>query len=95
MDRINRKVVEDKDNLHRLIELEWMDAYDESAEIDIKDMNIVGAKYVTSGYLMGTRDKHVIIGYNKEVPFKGVYKGHGVIPESLITNVNIMDRNCK
>jgi hypothetical protein len=44
---------------------------------------------------MGTRDKHVIIGYNKEVPFKGVYKGHGVIPESLITNVNIMDRNCK
>jgi len=37
----------------------------------------------------------MIIGYNREVPFKNVYKGYGAIPIALVTNVSIMDRNCK
>jgi hypothetical protein len=41
------------------------------------------------------KDDHMIIGYNREVPFKNVYKGYGAIPVALVTNVSIMDRNCK
>ena len=94
MDKINRKIINDKRNLHRLVLIDWQDAYDNPDEIDVKDINIEGMIYQTPGFLLGTHNRHLVLGYNKENPFKGVYKSYGAIPESLITNVAIMDRNC-
>jgi hypothetical protein len=37
----------------------------------------------------------VLLGNNKDLDNEGVYKGYGVVPCSLITKVDIMDRNCR
>ena len=94
MDKINGKIINDKRNLHRLVLIDWQDAYDNSDEIDVKDINIEEIIYQTPGFLLGIHNRHLVLGYNKEKPFKGVYKSYGAIPESLITNAAIMDRNC-
>ena len=98
MDRINRKIVEDKTNRNRLVVVTWYDPYDDSDEVSIGDIKVKREVYRTPGYLMGVHNDHVVIGSNqeylecKERP-TGTYKGSGRIPVSLIINVEIMDRN--
>ena len=84
-----------KDNLNRLVLLEWFDPYDDSEEITISGLNIQRAIYESCGFLMGVSNDHLVIGYNKDMSEKGKYKGYGSIPLSLIININIMDRNCE
>ena len=93
MDRITKEVI--KEAKDRLVIVEWVDAYDSSDELDITDIKLVKQVYETSGFFVEIKDDHVIIGYNKEKPFKNVYKGYGAIPVSLVINVAIMDRNCR
>ena len=84
-----------KDNLNRLVLVEWFDPYDDSEEITISGLNIQRAIYESCGFLMGVSNDHLVIGYNKDMSEKGKYKGYGSIPLSLIININIMDRNCE
>ena len=93
MDRITKEVI--KEAKDRLIIVEWIDAYDSSEELDITDITLVKQVYETSGFFVEIKNDHMIIGYNREVPFKNVYKGYGAIPVALVTNVAIMDRNCR
>ena len=51
MDKINGKIINDKRNLHRLVLIDWQDAYDNPDEIDVKDINIEGMMYQTPGFL--------------------------------------------
>jgi hypothetical protein len=97
MDRIDRKVIEDKNNRNRLVVVTWFDPYDDSDEVTIGELKITKAYYRTSGYLMGIDNDHAVLGYNQEYDHDekptGTYKGYGAIPMPLITNVEIMDRN--
>jgi hypothetical protein len=96
MDRIDRKVIEDKSNRNRLVVITWYDPYDDSEEIQVGALEIKRAYYKTPGYLMGVDNDHVVLGHNQEYEQErhtGTYKGYGAVPMSLITNVEIMDRN--
>ena len=94
MDRINRKVVEEA--LGRLVVITWYDPYDASEELNAKDIgDIKKAYYETSGFLIGVSNDQVLLGNNKDLENEGTYKGYGVVPCSLITRVDIMDRNCR
>lgn len=92
MDRINRKVLGNAKN--RLILVEWVDAYDSSDEINIKDFKLTKQIYETPGFFIEVVDDHLIMGINRDTNNEGTYKGYGSIPVSLITNVQLMDRNC-
>jgi len=83
-----------KDNLHRLIIIEWFDPYDDSDEVTVGNLNVKKALYESCGFLMGVSNDHAVIGYNKDMIEQGKYKGCGYIPMSLITNAHLMDRNC-
>ena len=80
-----------KDNLHRLIIIEW---FDDSEEVTVDNLNAKKAVYETCGFLMGVSNDHVVMGYNKDMIEQGKYKGCGYTPLSLITNAHLMDRNC-
>jgi|TARA_R110002012_G_scaffold78610_2_gene200227 hypothetical protein len=92
--KLSRDIIYNKDNLNRLVIIEWFDPYDESDEITIDTLNVQRATYESCGFLMGVSNDHVVIGYNKDMSEKGKYKGYGNIPMSLITNAHLMDRNC-
>ena len=94
MDRANREVL--KEALGRLIVITWFDPYDVNEELNIKDIgDIKKAYYETSGFFIGVSNDQVLLGNNKDLDNEGVYKGYGVVPCSLITKVDIMDRNCR
>jgi len=82
-----------KDNLHRLVIIEWFDPYDDSEEVTVDNLNAKKAVYETCGFLMGVSNDHVVMGYNKDMIEQGKYKGCGYTPLSLITNAHLMDRN--
>ena len=82
-----------KDNLHRLVIIEWFDPYDDSEEVTVDNLNAKKAVYETCGFLMGVSNGHVVMGYNKDMIEQGKYKGCGYTPLSLITNAHLMDRN--
>ncbi len=90
-----KDVMLSKNNLNRLVVVEWFDPCDNSEEITIADLNIQKAIYESCGFLMGVSNDHLVIGYNKDISEKGKYKGYGSIPLSLIININIMDRYCE
>ena len=52
-----------KDNLHRLIIIEWFDPYDDSDEVTVDNLNAKKAVYETCGFLMGVSNGHVVMGY--------------------------------
>ena len=89
-----RDIITSKDNLNRLILVEWFDPCDHSEEITIADLDIQKAIYESCGFLMGVSNDHLVVGYNKDMSETGKYKGYGTIPLSLIINVHIMDKNC-
>jgi len=96
MDRIDRKVIEDKSNRNRLVVVTWFDPYDASDDISIAELKIKRQLFRTPGYLMGVHNDHLVLGNNQEYndeKISGDYKGYGAIPIPLITNVEIMDRN--
>ena len=92
--QLNKDIMLSKDNLHRLVLVEWFDPYDNSEEVTIADLDVQKAVYESCGFLMGVSNDHVVIGYNKDMSEIDKYKGYGAIPLSLVTNVSIMDRNC-
>ena len=92
--KLTRDLLNNKDNINRLITIEWFDPYDDSDEITVDNLNIQRAEYESSGFLIGISNDHVVIGYNKDANEKGKYKGYGSIPMALITNAHLMDRNC-
>ena len=96
--KTNAQLIKDimfsKDNLNRLILVEWFDPCDHAEEATIDDLDIQRAIYESCGFLMGVSNDHLVIGYNKDMSETGKYKGYGSIPLPLIINVHIMDRNC-
>jgi hypothetical protein len=94
-DQLIKDIITSKDNLNRLMLVEWFDPYDNSEEVTIADLDVQRAVYESCGFLMGVSNDHVVIGYNKDRSELGKYKGCGAIPLSLVINVHIMDRNCK
>lgn len=93
--QIIKELITNKNNLNRLILVEWFDPCDHSEEVIIADLDVQKAIYESSGFLMGVSNDHLVIGYNKDMSETGKYKGYGTIPLSLIINVHIMDRNCE
>ena len=94
-DPLIKDIITSKDNLNRLILVEWFDPCDHSEETTIAELDIQRAVYESCGFLMGISNDHLVVGYNKDMSEIGKYKGYGAIPLSLIINVHIMDRNCK
>tara|TARA_R110002012_G_scaffold54175_3_gene138936 strand:- start:515 stop:820 length:306 start_codon:yes stop_codon:yes gene_type:complete len=96
--KTNNQLIKDiiisKDNLNRLMLVEWFDPCDHAEETTIDDLDIQRAVYESCGFLMGVSNDHLVIGYNKDMSETGKYKGYGSIPLPLIINVHIMDRNC-
>ena len=93
-DQLIKDIITSKDNLNRLMLVEWFDPYDNTEETTIADLDVQRAVYESCGFLMGVSNDHLVIGYNKDMSETGKYKGYGSIPLSLIINVHIMDRNC-
>ncbi len=93
-DQLIKDIMFSKDNLNRLILVEWFDPCDHAEEATIDDLDIQRAIYESCGFLMGVSNDHLVIGYNKDMSETGKYKGYGSIPLPLIINVHIMDRNC-
>lgn len=91
--KLTREIIYNKDNINRLVIIEWYDPYDGSDEISVDNLDIQRAEYESCGFLIGVSNDHVVIGYNKDSNEKGKYKGYGSIPISLITNAHLMDRN--
>ena len=89
-----KDIITSKDNLNRLILVEWFDPCDHSEETTIAELDIQRSIYESCGFLMGISNDHLVIGYNKDMSETGKYKGYGSIPLPLIINVHIMDRNC-
>jgi len=89
-----KDIITSKDNLNRLILVEWFDPCDHSEETTIVELDIQRSIYESCGFLMGVSNDHLVIGYNKDMSETGKYKGYGSIPLPLIINVHIMDRNC-
>ena len=93
-DQLIKDIMFSKDNLNRLILVEWFDPCDHGEEATIDDLDIQRAVYESCGFLMGVSNDHLVIGYNKDMSETGKYKGYGSIPLPLIINVHIMDKNC-
>ena len=93
-DQLIKDIIISKDNLNRLMLVEWFDPCDHAEETTIDDLDIQRAVYESCGFLMGVSNDHLVIGYNKDMSETGKYKGYGSIPLPLIINVHIMDRNC-
>ena len=93
-DQLIKDIIISKDNLNRLMLVEWFDPCDHAEETTIDDLDIQRAVYESCGFLMCVSNDHLVIGYNKDMSEVGKYKGYGSIPLSLIINVHIMDRNC-
>ena len=93
-DQLIKDIIISKDNLNRLMLVEWFDPCAHAEETTIDDLDIQRAVYESCGFLMGVSNDHLVIGYNKDMSETGKYKGYGSIPLPLIINVHIMDRNC-
>ena len=64
----------------------WKDAVDYPDEVTINKLVVKEVLYDTIGFFLKVMDDYVILAYNKEND-KETYKGVGMIPCSLITDV--------
>ena len=63
----------------------WRDAVDYSDEVTLKTLEVKEILYDTIGFFLKVIDDYVIIAYNKADD--KTYKGTGMIPCSLITDI--------
>ena len=63
----------------------WRDAVDYSDEVTLKTLEVKEIFYDTIGFFLKVIDDYVIIAYNKADD--KTYKGTGMIPCSLITDI--------
>jgi hypothetical protein len=64
----------------------WRDAVDYPDEVTINKLEIKEVFYDTIGFFLKIMDDYVVLAYNKEND-KETYKGVGMIPCSLITDI--------
>jgi hypothetical protein len=64
----------------------WKDAVDLSDEVTLNKIVVKEVLYDTIGFFLKVMDDYVILAYNKENDDE-TYKGVGMIPCSLITDI--------
>tara|TARA_R110000787_G_scaffold225839_1_gene333647 strand:+ start:194 stop:487 length:294 start_codon:yes stop_codon:yes gene_type:complete len=65
----------------------WRDAVDSSDEVTLNTLVVKEVLYDTIGFFLKVMDDYVILAYNKENDDDETYKGVGMIPCSLITDI--------